>query len=141
MYTLLLLPMAEIRTSRRAAFVMLWIVTIALVVIWDRNPYAFLASGFGFIAMLFAFSARAWWPWFAALCSAGFVVNWALAFAGPGRNESPVEAYLSVIRGALAQNAALDSGIVLSYELILPLFHLATFLFLCIGLYRSKRGG
>jgi hypothetical protein len=122
--------MAEIRTSRRAAFVMLWIVTIALVVIWDRNPYAFLASGFGFIAMLFAFSARAWWPWFAALCSAGFVVN-----------ESPVEAYLSVIRGALAQNAALDSGIVLSYELILPLFHLATFLFLCIGLYRSKRGG
>lgn len=132
--------MAEIRKPRRAAFVLLWVTTISLVFLWDRNPFALLVAGFGFIAVLFAFSSRGWWPWLAALCSAGFVANWGRAFAGTGGPQSAIDLYLSVIRGALEQGTPLDGAIVLSYELILPLLHLAAFLIFCIGLIRSKRG-
>lgn len=132
--------MSKLKKGRRVAFVLLWIATIALVFVWDRSTAALLVSGFGFIAMLFAFSARGWWPWLAALCSAGFVANWARAFAEGGGGQSRFDLYLSVIRGALEQPAPLDAAIVLSYELALPLLHLAAFLMLCIGLVRSRRG-
>jgi len=132
--------MAEIRKTRRVAFVLLWIATIALVVLWDRSPFAFVVSGFGIIALLFAFSTRKWWPVLAALGSAGFVANWGLAFADFEASSRPLlEVYMSVIRGALEQDETLDGAIVLSYELVLPLLHAVTLLALCICLIRSKR--
>ncbi len=131
--------MAEIRRSRRVAFVLLWIATIALVLVWDRSPVPLMVSGVGFVTLLFAFSARPWWAWFAVLASAGFVAGWGLAFADLGASQSPVEVYLSVIRGALGQDSLLDGAIVLSYELVLPLLHGLTCLFLIIGLVRAKR--
>ena len=131
--------MADIRKTRRVAFVLLWIATIALVVLWDRSPLAFVVSGFGIIALLFAFSTRKWWPWLAALGSVGFVANWGLAFTDIEASSSLLEVYMSVIRGALEKDVMLDGAIVLSYELVLPLLHAVTLLALCIALIKSKR--
>lgn len=131
--------MAEIRKPRRVAFVLLWITTIALVLLWDRSPLPLMVSGVGFITLLFAFSARPWWAWVAALASAGFVAGWGLAFTDLGASQSLVEVYVSVIRGALGQDSPFDGAIVLSYELVLPLLHGLTCLFLIVGLVRARR--
>lgn len=132
--------MAELKKPRRIAFVLLWIATIALVVIWDRSPLAFVVAGFGLIALLFAFSERGWWPWLAALASAGFVVNWGLALVMVESTPRVLEIYVTVIRGALGFEAPFDSVVVLGYELVLPLLHAAAVLLLCAGALRTRAG-
>lgn len=130
--------MSAKRKLKGAAFALLWMLTIGLVLIWDQNIVSIVASALGVTATLLILFSLRWWRAVAALASALFVVNWALAFVLIDTGGSPFETYGSVIRGAVQGSAVLDGAMVLSYEVALPVLHLITSLFLSVGLMRRK---
>jgi hypothetical protein len=119
------------------AFVILWLLTLVLVLVWDQNPLSILACALGVgAALLVAFRLR-WWRAVGASASLLFAVNWALAVVQMGAG-APVEAYAAVVQSATQSNALVDASIVLGYELMLPPIHLAVAVALTAGLMRKR---
>lgn len=124
-----------------AAFALLWAVTVGLVLVWDQNIFSILASALGVTATLLTLFSMRWWRAVAALASALFVVNWALAFVFMDTGGSPFETYASVIREAMQSHAVFDGVLVLSYEVVLPVVHLVVSLVLITALLRRRVAG
>lgn len=118
-------------------FVLLWLLTILLVVIWDQNLLSIVACALGVAAVLLVIFRLRWQRAIGAAASLLFVVNWALAFLQTGSG-TPFDDYLAVVQGVADSSTLVDAAIVLGYELVLPLLHLAVFIALTIGLIRAK---
>lgn len=120
-----------------AAFVVLWLLTVVLVVVWDQKLLSILACALGVTAALLVIFRMRWWRAIGAAASLLFLVNWALAFVQMGRG-APFEAYAAVIRSATRSSPLVDASIVLGYEVILPLVHLAIAMALIVALVKGK---
>ncbi len=118
-------------------FVLLWLVTIVLVVVWDQNLLSIVACALGVTAVLLLIFRLRWQRAIGAAASLLFVVAWALAFL-QSDSGTPLDDYLAVVQGAADSNTLVDAAIVIGYELILPLMHLAVFIALTLGLLRGK---
>lgn len=114
------------------SFVLLWLLTIVLVMVWDQKLLSILACALGVTAALLVIFSLRWWRAVGAVASALFVANWALAFLQLAGG-APFEAYAAVIRGATENNTLVGTSIVLGYEMILPLLHLAVAVALIVG--------
>ena len=117
-------------------FALLWLLTILLVVIWDQNPLSIVACALGVTAVLLVIFRLRWQRAIGAAASLLFVANWALAFF-QGGGGTPFDDYLAVIQGVADSNTVIDAVIVLGYELILPLMHLAVAIALSVGLMKK----
>jgi hypothetical protein len=119
------------------AFVLLWLFTIVLVMIWDQNLMSILACALGATAALLVIFRMRWWRAVGSAASLLFVVNWARAFVQIGGG-APFEAYAAVVQSATEGSADVAASIVLGYEVMLPLVHLAVAIALILGLVKGK---
>ncbi len=126
------------RIFKAAGFVLLWGLTLALVLIWDQNTFSIVASALGVAATVLVASNLKWWRAVAAVASALFLVNWALAFAFTQSASPLLETYWSVLRAAMRSSNIMDAAVVLAYEAALPLLHLITSVSLSASLLRSR---
>ena len=120
-----------------SAFVLLWLITVVLVVVWDQNLLSILACALGVTAALQVIFRLRWWRAVGAAASLLFLVNWSLAFVQMGAG-APFEAYAEVVRGATGSNTLVGTSIVLGYEVILPLAHLAVGVALLVGRIKKE---
>lgn len=120
---------------RALLFVLLWLLTVGLVVIWDQNPWSILACALGVTAAVLVVFRLRWRRGIGAAASALFVVNWALAFIQMGGG-APFVAYAAVVQGATQSNSLTGMSIVLAYEVALPVMHLIVAAALVVGLVR-----
>lgn len=118
-------------------FALLWLLTILLVLVWDQNSVSIVACALGVTAVLLVIFRLRWQRAIGAAASLLFVVNWALAFLQTDSG-TPFDDYLAVIQGVADSSTLVDAAIVLGYELILPLLHLAVFIALTLRLIRGK---
>lgn len=132
--------MSAMGKLKGAAFALLWAFTVGLVLIWDQNIFSILASALGVTATLLNLFSLRWWRTVAALASALFVINWALAFVLLDTGGSPFETYTSVIGEAMQSRAVLDGLLVSSYEVVLPVVHFVVSLVLITALLRRRVG-
>lgn len=120
-----------------AAFVLLWLLTIVLVVFWDQKLLSILACALGATAALLVIFRMRWWRAIGTAASLLFVANWALVFVQMGGG-APFEAYAAVVQSATDGNTLVGTSIVLGYEVMLPLVHLAATIALLVGLVKAK---
>ncbi|MDX1528033.1 MAG: hypothetical protein R3337_05355 [Gammaproteobacteria bacterium] len=125
------------RMTAGSFFALLWLLTILLVLVWDQNPISIVACALGISAVLLVIFRLRWQRAIGAAASLLFVVNWALAFLQSGGG-TPFDDYLAVIQGVADSSTLVDAAIVLGYELVLPLLHLAVFIALTLRLIRGR---
>lgn len=120
------------------AFVLLWLLTIVLVLLWDQNLVSILACALGFAAALLVVLRLRWWRPVGGSASLLFVANWASAFVSSDANGSSFGTYVSGIEQAAKSQQWMDSALVLGYEVVLPLLHLVVALVLMAGLVKKN---
>lgn len=130
--------MSAIQATRTLLITLLWVLTVAAVIVWDQNTVSIAASGLGVAATLLLLFGLRWWRGVGAIASALFVVNWALAFAFMETGGPLLETYWSVLRAATRSSNILDGTVVLAYEAALPLLHLITSVALSVSILRRQ---
>lgn len=121
-----------------AAYALLWLVTLVLVMSWDKNAFSIVATALGLSASLMAIFGLGWWRPVGALGSLVFLGNWGRAFVLMGAGGTPFDTYASVLGGATRGGGALDAAVVIGYEAALPLVHSISLIGLIVAMVRKR---